>query len=606
MTRTLAAVVREHVDRDAAREVFSFRDLSASPPKDRALTYGELWAAARPLAEALADTTNPTVLLVLPLGPELLTCHVGALLAGGVPIIHSHPSAKVSAEVYARNLEHVVALIHPEVIVTSQEFHKAVQGAVAETNTRVVRVDDLPAHTDFEPTAWQNAEPDHVALLQHSSGSTGLQKGVALTHRQVLEQIDAYGEAIALDATTDRVASWIPLYHDMGLFTSWLMPLLSGVPVSLVDPFAWVSRPAAFLQLIADTKATLCWQPNFAYSLLAMRAHDDEVATLDLSSLRGVTNCSEPATTASQSAFLERFGPCGLSADALWVCYAMAENAFAVTAAGLPHAPLREVRVDPADLSRGLATLSQSEAATSVVSCGRPVVGCEVGVVDPQRAALDDAHVGEIRLRSPFALEEYHANPEASAQAVDADGWFYSGDLGFLLDGHLYVTGRTKDLLIVGGRNFYPQDLEAIGGDCPHAVPGRCVAVGVHAAELGTERIVVLVESRNESPAAHAELAAAVRRRAFEELDCPVGEVRVVPHMWLVKTSSGKLARRENLERYRSEFAAPVTPEPAPEPELSPARDWAESVAWALLIALVIYATLVLRPNPSWGIYAGF
>jgi len=606
MTQTIAHRVRDWVEREPERELWTFRDLAAEPTIDRTLTYGGLWQGACAVAEALHGIERGSrALVVLPLGLRLLQVHLGVQLAGAIPIIHSHPSAKVADDVYLRHLGHVIDLMRPAAVVTNQAFSAAICAVQHPVQPRLIDEEALPGSTTFEPKAWLEVDADDIAIIQHSSGSTGLQKGIALTHAMVQGQCAAYASAIAADPQTDRICSWIPLYHDMGLFTSWLMPLLEGVPVAAIDPFAWVQAPATFLKLIADKRGTLCWQPNFAYNLLAMRVSDRDLQGLDLSSMRGISNCSEPVRADSHRVFIKRFRDYGLRDDALWVCYAMAENAFAVTRECAREPEAGVLICDTVALSHGRVEPATDDRATDVVSCGVPIPDCEVRVVDDARTVLADRRVGEIALRSPYMLRAYYQNPEATAKAIDAASWYYTGDLGFLADGHLYITGRKKDLLIVGGRNFYPQDIEAVCDQCPHAVPGRAVAIGVADEATGTERIIVLVESaRAAEPKVRQELSIAVRLRVIEDLDCQVSEVHVVPHKWLIKTTSGKIARTPNLERFRAELA-PKARESAPPAELAKVH-WATACAWGLLAGITIYLLLALQPSLSWGVYANF
>jgi acyl-CoA synthetase (AMP-forming)/AMP-acid ligase II len=594
---TIVHAVRAIVERSPERELWSFRDLGRGSPDER-LSYGELWRHAAVVAERLGGAPRGEhVLLVMPLGTRLLAAHFGAMLAGAVPVIHAHPSPKVDEAAYVDHLIHVLALTRPHAVVTTARFAAslALAGIPAD---RLLVVDDLPARTAFEPSAWQDAAGDAPAVLQHSSGSTGLQKGVLLSHRMVLGQCESYAGALELSGE-DRICSWLPLYHDMGLFTAWLMPLVQGVPVAAIDPFAWVGAPASFLLLVGDYAGTLAWQPNFAYNLLAGRVKDAEIEGVDLGSMRGWSNCAEPVRAASHEAFYERFREHGLRREALWVCYGMAENAFAVTAAGSTTVPVIVRRADAADFA-GRAVFQDAAAgakSVEVVSCGSPISGCELQVVDDARRALPDGRIGEVAIRSPFLLRGYHRDPDATARALDAEGWYHTGDLGFLLEGQLYITGRKKDLLIIGGRNFYPQDVEALCDACAGAVPGRAAAIGVEDERTGTERLVILVESRASDDRARQDLQREVRRRVVEELDCPVSEVHVVPHMWLQKTTSGKIARRPNLERFR---AIGATRAPGAPPTLLAV------VAWGALVAAAIVVMMALEASSSFGFYANF
>ncbi len=642
--QTLPAIVRAIVDRNPDRDFFTFRDLQAPPDgvdpgkgadRHQQLTYGQLWSRAAVVAEALQNIPpGGRVLVVLPIGCTILAAHLGTMLRGAIPILHSHPSEKMDRAVYMKHLSHVLELLEPDGVITNREFATDVDHAVSKAGVksgRLIIADSLAAQTSHEPTAWQSVRPDQIAIIQHSSGSTGLQKGVALTHEMVAGQCASYGRRIQLNPETDRICSWIPLYHDMGLFTTWFLPLLSGTKVAAIDPFRWVQAPASFLKLITDFKGTLCWQPNFAYNLLASRMRPEDLAGLDLSCMRGFNNCSEPVRAASHDMFLQRFQAYGVKRESLWVCYAMAENSFAVTSCGSTTVPVVVRNAELAALSRGrfeeaLKEEAQMKKSTPVVSVGSPIEGCEVKVVDSQRSSVAEAEVGELALRSPFALHQYFRNPEATRDNIDGDGWYYTGDLGFQHQGQFFITGRKKDLLIVGGRNFYPQDIEAVCDTCPNAVPGRSVAIGVEDERTGTERIIVLIESQvlsdesqvlSDSPASPAEsieqLEMTARQRIFEELDCPVSEVHVVPHRWLVKTTSGKIARRPNLDRYREELAGKSAAEPASAPATDAAAETQAAAAGPLtlvavtfVLALAFYLILALQPNASWGVYAGF
>jgi fatty-acyl-CoA synthase len=233
------------------------------------------------------------------------------------------------------------------------------------------------------------------------------------------------------------------------------------------------------------------------------------------------------------------------------------------------------------------------------------VPGTEVAVVQPDTGAPIEGRVGEIVLRSGYALREYYRNPELSRAAFADGGWYRTGDLGFVCGGSVYITGRKKDLLIVGGSNFYPQDIERIADRFPGVVAGRSVALGMADEKLGTERVILLVESRLSDAAEKSRLANAIRKAVFAELDCPLSDVRLVPHMWLLKTSSGKIARQPNLQKYEHELAA-KTPEARP---AAPRAGFAQVAAWAFVLSLTAYAAIVLATqsaNQSWNVYMGF
>jgi fatty-acyl-CoA synthase len=608
--QTIPRFVRDHVEASPDRVLMTFRDLGGTPATESALSYGSLWTGACVFAEALQGVARGgRALIVMPINTRLFEAHLGVQLAGAIPIIHSHPSAKVDHTVYVRHLGHVLDLLAPEVVITTREFSTAVHSARPDAPWLLVAQEDLPTRSDFQPHAWEATRADDVAIIQHSSGSTGLQKGVALTHAMVSRQCTHYARAIALDPYTDCVCSWIPLYHDMGLFTTWLLPLLSGVRVAAIDPFKWVAAPSSLLRLITDHRGTLCWQPNFAYNLLATRVPDHDLEGVSLATMRAFINCSEPVRARSHQLFLDRFRHYGMRDSALHVCYAMAENAFAVTHAGNSQASAHVLACDPVALSENRVEPPVGGRSAELVSCGSPIEQCEVKVADESRRDIGERRIGEVALRSDHMLREYFRNPEATARAIDADSWFYTGDLGCLADGELYITGRKKDLLIVGGRNFYPQDLEHVCDSISGVIPGRSVAIGVADESTGTERIVVLVESHDAAdPAACRRVTNDLRLSVIEKLDCQVSEVHVVPHLWLLKTTSGKIARAPNLERYRKEFQDRSDQSaPAPVPRVAVRRaSVAATVGWSLLIAFALYLLVALQPSLSWGVYAGF
>jgi acyl-CoA synthetase (AMP-forming)/AMP-acid ligase II len=597
--RTVVWRVREHLERSPDRLAFAFRDLADGQGQgDVRISYRNLWERAAAFAAALEVTSpHPRCLIVMPLGTDLVAAHLGCLASGGIPAIHSHPSEKVESSTYARGLSHVIDSLRPSVVVTTNAFRAWLPEMAGAQQVSIVTAEAVATEGGADPRGWEGAKMDDIAAFQYSSGSTGMQKAVALTHDMICRQSQAYSKAISL-SESDRICSWLPLYHDMGLFTSWLMPLLEGTPVFCIDPFAWVRSPVSILSLISEQQGTLCWQPNFAYNLLAHRVSPQQASEVDLRSMRGFVNCSEPVRAESHRLFHDRFAASGLRREALWACYAMAENAFAVSASPLDN-PARVV-ARPTSRHTNTAGKRATARVPEFVSCGPPIADCEIRVVGEARNQLEGGEIGEIAIRSPFLFGGYVGSPEATAKVIDSDGWYYTGDIGFIDRGEIFITGRKKDLLIVGGRNFYPQDIEAVCDTCEGAVPGRSVAVGVSDRELGTERIVVLVESRTSDASLQARLARVVRQRVLEELDCAVGDVRVVPHMWLQKTSSGKIARHPNLERYQQQWGMPFK-----QPNAQRAW-WVEGAFWAVALATAIYLLLLLRPSRSWAIYSGF
>jgi acyl-CoA synthetase (AMP-forming)/AMP-acid ligase II len=487
---------------------------------------------------------------------------------------------KLTPDKYRQDLAALVEVTRPVAIVTYPDFVPEVQAAMragGPVRAVLVSADVQPAaDPDFNAMPGLRRSPDDVVLLQHSSGTTGLQKGVALSHRAVLNQLDCYARALRL-TLDDVIVSWLPLYHDMGLIAGFVMPVLLRAPLVLMSPFDWVRAPGRLMQAVSRYRGTLSWLPNFAYNFCAQKTRDRDLEGVDLSSWRAVVNCSEPMHWKSHQMFLERFEKHGLRPSALATCYAMAENVFAVTQGGI-DAPVVVDEVDQRALlieRRAVPTLtpspsplqgdreaspgakrigegSRGEGTLRLLSCGRPLPNARVRVLDDQRRDLPERRLGEIALHSDCMLTGYYHRDDATEKAFH-EGWYLTGDLGYVADGEVYVTGRKKDLIIVGGKNVYPQDLERLAGDVEGIHAGRVVAFGVFDEEAGTEEVVVVAEAEAGEAAERQRLADEIRQRVTRGSDVALRYVHVVGPRWLLKTSSGKIARGANREKYLEE-----------------------------------------------------
>ena len=493
------------------------------------------------------------VILVLPHLLELPVAFWGALYLGAIPSIFPFLSEKLDPTLYMERVRALVCHSRARAVITAPAFKTALETLLREVDCHLLTIDEVNSAHEPGDSHFNLVKPtaETIAFLQHSSGTTGLQKGVALSHRAVLNQLTAYHQAIALH-TEDVIVSWLPLYHDMGLIAGFILPLVTGTPLVLMSPFHWVRDPKILLWAIHQQRGTLAWLPNFAYNHCVRSIRRRDLAGLDLSSWRAAINCSEPVRQDSHHLFLERFAPYGFRQDALATCYAMAENTFAVTQSrpGQPpvvdwvhrHRLQHENRAIPLDLT--------APEAISVVSCGLPISGTDLAIVDEAGQLLPERYVGEIIIRSNSMLSEYYRRPDLTEQAIRND-WYHTGDMGYLAEGHLYVSGRKKDLIIVGGKNIYPQDLEAIANDVPGLYPGRTVAFGVSDERLGSEGIVMVCELAQTPDAAEMKtIESQLRRRIVQDLDVTLADVRLVNKRWLLKTSSGKIARSANREKY--------------------------------------------------------
>jgi len=494
----------------------------------------------------------------------------GALQAGAVPAMFPTLTDKLDPAIYLRNLAELVRFSGVRAILTTDDFAPELAPHVdcavyssgqLEVDSRELEVDSWELEVDSWELGVDSRGADNLqspvsnlhspAFLQHSSGTTGLQKGVALSHTAVLNQIAAYSEAIHL-SDQDVIVSWLPLYHDMGLIAGFLLPLVQGVPLILMSPFDWVAHPALLLRAIAAHRGTLCWLPNFAYNHMARRIRQRDKDGLSLASMRLFINCSEPVRHDSHQLFLEKFAAHGVTPAMLGVSYAMAENTFAVTQTP-PGQPARLDVIDGSALqSTGYAkpVPANHPQADVRVSCGPPIRGTAVRVLDGNGRSLPERTVGELAIRSSYMLSEYYHRPDL--QPFHA-GWFRTGDRGYLADGEVYVIGRSKDLIINAGKNVYPQDVEAIVNGVPGVHAGRAVVFGVPDAREGTELIAVVAETAVSDPAARQELAKAIRQEVARQSTVTVSFVELVDAKWLIKTSSGKIARAANRDKWLAE-----------------------------------------------------
>ncbi|MBE7218036.1 MAG: AMP-binding protein, partial [Caulobacteraceae bacterium] len=533
----------------------------------RVLTYGELHARslawAGRLRAAAVEPGRRVVAIVLPHALDIYPAFLGAMRAGFLPTLLAPPSPKKDPQLHWAAHRALFERIRPAAAVAWEGCADTLAEIAAETGTPLVTPGSprAPAEEDAQ------LAPGRAALLQHSSGTTGLKKGVVLSHAHLGAHADMLAQRLKLDADS-IVASWLPLYHDMGLVTGFLMPLVLGASVVTVDPFAWAADPCSILRLADRHRATASWAPNFAFAHMA-RARDP-AERFDLSSLRALVSSSEPCRPETMRAFMAAFADSGLAAGALGASYAMAETVFAVTQTP-PGQPPRVLRVDPDSLERDgvVAPLAEGPArARAFLSCGAPLPGVRVrieGVSGPGRT-------GEILVRSRTLFAGYHAAPELDAEALGPDGWLRTGDIGFLQDGELYVCGRSKELIIVHGRNLYAGDVEAVAGAVSGVKPGRAAALGVVDEETGGEECVLMVEAQEGalSSQAQAELARAVRERVEAALGLHVRRVLFAPAGALVKSTSGKMSRAENLRRLQALDDAAAAGDAPPEGEQVP------------------------------------
>lgn len=519
----------------------TFLDVDLQP---RTYTFRRLFDEAAALGRSLAkaDIDHRLPIGILLPSQEAQTLHyLAALGIGSIPAILTPPNRKLNREYYAETMAAVLRRSRFAAVISDDETLSLetpqLAAASFERRNEVWRASEDSVVTE---------RPD-ASFLQFSSGTTGMKRGVLVTDEAVLEQLRVYAEALEL-TEEDVILSWLPLYHDMGFIACLNMPLRFGVHSIMIEPLDWVARPALFLRAADAYRATLSWNPNFAYAFMADRVRDGDVDGLDLSSLRGLVNCSEPVTFDSQQRFQERFRPHGLREDVFVGCYAMAETTFALTHGRVGDGGYLD-HTGPAGGVRG---------GSPYVSVGRPLDGVNLAVCGEDGEELPERAIGELRVLSPFTFSGYYGEPEATAEAFSGP-WYRTGDLGYRVGDTFYVAGRRKDVMIVGGVNVFPGDVEELASRVDGVAAGRVSVFSLFDASLETERVVILFEPDETEPRPADEAMIEIRQRVLAAFQLANFETHAVAPGWLVKSSSGKMARGANRSKWAAERSASAT-----------------------------------------------
>jgi len=553
---TLIDVLDWHTERHPGRVHARLLHTSGDESAHEDVTYASLAAGAKIVAGGLQHhglRPGDTVAVMLPTSVDYLVAFLGIVLAGGVPVPIYPPARPSGLEDHLRRQVHILDNALATMLLTVPEARlvaRLVRPQVPSLR-RVVSVDDLRGagvSTPLRPTV----RPGDTALLQYTSGSTGSPKGVVLAHHHLLANIRAMGTAMAV-TPADVVVSWLPLYHDMGLIGAWLASLYFGFELAVMPPTAFLARPVRWLRAVDAFRGTLSPSPNFGYELCLHHVSDDEIASLDLSTWRLAFNGAEPVSPETVRRFAERFGPCGFRPEAMTPVYGLAE-----AGVGLTFPPLGRGPVIDAVARQGLVRSGRAEhagvddpAPLRFVACGRPLPGYQVRVVEPSGQELPERREGRVEFTGPSATPGYFRNDEAT-RALRRAEWVDTGDLGYMADGDLFLTGRSKDIIIRAGRNLHPDELEAAVGGLPGARKG-CVAVfAATDPHLGTERLVVLAESRLGDPEASSELHHRITALTVDLLGTPPDDIVLAPPGTVIKTSSGKIRRAACRQLYES------------------------------------------------------
>lgn len=530
------------------------------------LTGHDILVQSRAAAETHAGSAaaGSVVLLLLPHSAELFLLQIGLVLTGRIPAVLAWPTSRVDAGKYQRNLVHQLANLPAERVITTPDL----------ANTLADRLPYLTVGCQIHgPDRWQQdfstkptlhsvpqarqagpplLDASDTLFLQFSGGTTGAQKAIVINSAILDAQLFRLAEALAFGAE-DSVVSWLPLYHDMGLIACLWLPLYFSAPSLHFAPGDWLLNPGSLFKYIERYRGTFTWLPNFAFSYLASQFHRVS-GPCSLDSMRAWINCSEPVRGLGTKAFLDRYAGWGVRPETIQASYAMAENVFAVTQTTLGEVVSTHDRIRTYD---GVTPLSFGLVEDVYVSSGNPLSGMQVRIVKPQDKDLCcDGDAGEIQLKTESLFQGYWGPEGFVTNVFTADGWYVTGDYGFITDGELFVIGRFKDIIIVAGQNVYPEDVELAASSTDGIYPGRVVAFGVSDEKNGTENVVVVAEMRGNYESTRARvIERALSQNVLAHIGIAPRRAVVVPERWIVKSTAGKVCRRETRERYLRELS---------------------------------------------------
>lgn len=526
----------------------------SNPDKVRAYTYREIWDLSRASAAALQQKglkKGDKVVLVLSTGIDFLSTFFGTVLAGGVPVPAYPPSGLGNFDEYLERLSGVIENSDASYLCATRSVANVVGQVLGRCPSLRELIIAAQLKGDLASFAPVEIDPEDTVLLQYTSGSTGAQKGVELSHRAILANLHGIGLGMRIREGVDVGLSWLPQNHDMGLIGGTLTSFYWRVPYVLMSPQAFIGQPKRWLWAMHKYKVNISPAPNFAYELCAKRVTEEEVQGLDLSHWRIALNGAEPVSFAALEAFTARFAKHGFKSTAFFPVYGLAETSLA---AAFP-APGTDFVVDEVsrpDLeTKALATPAKANGIRTqrMVSVGKALWGTEIRIVDEAGNPLPERHIGELQLRSLSMMKGYYKNPEATAKAI-RNGWLCTGDLAYAANGNLFIAGRIKDLIIKRGRNYYPQDLERAVERVPGVRAGCTVAFAVYNEGEGTEDVVVLAETRLTGDEEHKRLAAEIEKSLMTAVGLRPDALQILPPHTLPKTTSGKIQRRKARQLY--------------------------------------------------------
>ncbi|MEC9465803.1 MAG: fatty acyl-AMP ligase [Myxococcota bacterium] len=532
-----------------------------APGESEHHTYADLATEAKRLAAALRDRglkDGERVGIILPTGPDFYRAYFGILFAGGVPTALYPPVRLGRVDQWRVRTAKMLTAANCVAVLTDKRLMGLSGEPVRVAGPR------LGCHTvtklvkEAGPRVWLSESFTELATIQFSSGSTGDPKPVALSHDNMLSNARAIISMLPGEPSTHSCVSWLPLYHDMGLVGCMISAMVFKRPLTLLRPEQFVTKPVRWLQALSETRATITVAPNFAFGLTADKVTDEELAELDLSNWRVALCGAEPVHPNTLRRFVHRLEPTGFDARAITPVYGLAEATLAVTFSDLQEEP-KWTRFDVQALDNEREARPNNDGR-ELASLGRPLPGVQVEIRDESGERLRDGLVGSVWMRSPGVMTEYLGRPEATREAIREDRWLVTGDTGFIHEDELYLCGRSKDLVIIRGRNHDPavfeQALEGIEG----VRPGCAAAFAVHNDASDTEDLIVVAELRSAKMTDVASVADAARASVQKLTSIAPAEVVMVSPGTLPRTSSGKIRRHKARQEWQDgELTAPST-----------------------------------------------
>ncbi len=549
-SETLVDVMLAHGERRREQLAFCFQ--SDGDLREASLLFGELSTRAQAIAALLQSlqARGDRTLLIFPPGLDFITAYFGCLYAGSVAVV-IHPPRIARLPAFLSRAHGVCRDATPSVALTTATILELLLDSIDPADALgAVRWFATDLLSDDLSSEWTHpgVTGDDLAFLQYTSGSTSEPKGVMVSHGNLVHNINAISSIFGLSPDT-RGVSWLPPYHDMGLIGQILTPAYFGIPITLMSPITFVQRPLRWLQAISRVRATVSGGPDFAYDLCMRRIKPEQRADLDLSCWEVAFNGAEPVSAGTLQAFAEYFEPCGFNPDAFKPCYGLAESTVLVSSTAHVDAPaVRQFRASALAHNQAVVCPPTEDEARPLVSAGRPTQ--PTVIVDPEALTpCPSGRIGEIWVSGPSVACGYWGRHLETAQTFrarlansGAGPFLRTGDLGFLLKGELFVTGRLKDLIIIDGQNHYPQDIERTIGECHPALSANdCVAFSVEAG--ARDELVVVAGVKIRSCPLLDEIGRAARAAVSATHDISIRDVVLLRSGSIPKTPSGKVQR---------------------------------------------------------------